>query len=70
MTYEYFKSSLAEKRKSKHIESGNLMQSNGKWQWVDNLAAAAIAKLIAAGISYPHEVCFIRFENQRNIQFT
>ncbi|PKK80059.1 mitochondrial carrier protein RIM2 [Rhizophagus irregularis] len=56
VTYEYFKLSLAEKRKSKHIESGNLMQSNSKWQWFDKLAAAALSKLIAAAISYPHEV--------------
>lgn len=45
------------------------MQSNSKWQWFDKLAAAALSKLIAAAISYPHEVCFIRLENQRNIQF-
>ncbi|GBB95989.1 hypothetical protein RclHR1_02660010 [Rhizophagus clarus] len=56
VTYEYFKLAFAEKRESKHIESGNLMHSNSKLQWSDKLTAAALAKLIAAGISYPHEV--------------
>jgi hypothetical protein len=59
VTYEYFKLKFAERRKNEHIESGNLMQSDGKGKWVDKLTAAAFSKLIAAGISYPHEVCFM-----------
>ncbi|RIA90225.1 mitochondrial pyrimidine nucleotide transporter [Glomus cerebriforme] len=56
VTYEYFKLAFAEKRERKQIASGNLMQSSDRWQWSDKLTAAAFSKLIAAGISYPHEV--------------
>ena len=61
VTYEYFKLMFAEKREKKRIASGNLTQPDKKWLWFDKLAAAASAKFIAAGISYPHEVCFILF---------
>jgi hypothetical protein len=57
VTYEYFKLALAKRRRQN--ESGNLKQSNEQWKWSDKLVSAAIAKLIAAGVSYPHEVCFI-----------
>nr|CAG8446716.1 14563_t:CDS:2 [Entrophospora candida] len=61
--YESFKSKFAEKREKERINKRNSSDSlvtqldnNFNWLWIDNLLAAGSAKLMAACITYPHEV--------------
>ncbi|CAI2165043.1 7844_t:CDS:2 [Funneliformis geosporum] len=56
VTYEYLKSTFAKNREKRRNVSGDIIKSDDKWPWFDKLAAAASAKLIAACVSYPHEV--------------
>ncbi len=63
VTYEYLKLKFAEKRERRQIKISDLTQSNDMWSWFDKLASAALSKLIAACISYPHEVYSIKFWN-------
>ncbi|CAJ0626362.1 14493_t:CDS:2 [Entrophospora sp. SA101] len=63
--YESFKSKFAEKREKERINnnkrngSGSLvtqLDNSFNWRWIDNLLAAGSAKLMAACVTYPHEV--------------
>nr|CAG8444155.1 9719_t:CDS:2 [Entrophospora candida] len=64
--YESFKSKFAEKREKERINNNNKRNGSGSlvtqldnsfnWRWIDNLLAAGSAKLMAACVTYPHEV--------------
>ena len=59
--YEYLKTKLAERRKkNQNVTLGvNSMMKEGTnyWHWwLDNFIAAGSAKLLAACVTYPHEV--------------
>lgn len=56
-TYEYFKSLIARRsalRKAQGLPDNTRLEST--IEWAGKLGAAAMAKLFAAGIAYPHEV--------------
>lgn len=67
--YEHLKSRLSRRRHNLRLEFDEpieILAVGGKdfWQWVDNFIAAGSAKLLAAGLTYPHEVLSIMVRNR------
>lgn len=56
VVYEKLKKTFREQRQSRndHIHTQLPLKQNDAW--IDTFGAAAIAKLLAAGLTYPHEV--------------
>lgn len=53
-TYEHFKKVVHQYREKKNVQHSPRVQKI--FDWADDFACAATAKLIASGITYPHEV--------------